>query len=369
MYDEDVVMFEEYFTSSSKIEYEIRKKYGSQAKILQEKRIGRGLLSFILPPKIQVTGYVENKQKKQEEEVQKNILKEIESLKKKLPVIDSGTNANSPRKFKGIQAAMEVLEKNGFASACIEDFQNTMLASHTVEELEDKQTMQQSLVAYLEKRIQVYDDSAVERKQKIITLVGPTGMGKTTCIMKLAAKLRNEKKETDQTQVRIISLDYFKVGAEEQIRKFADFVKIECYSNNDSSEFMTLLKKGKRPEVLFVDTAGKSSNSKDDLLTYKDYLDSYEKKMHIFLVLAANVSAIDLSHAIESFSVYNIRGVILTKLDETQCPGLALSVCMQKSIPIAYISYGQNLVGKIEKAETEQILKRLHGLKYETIKG
>lgn len=368
--ENDTVLFEEYFTRSADILPQLQTKYGKKVKILSQENMNRGILRFFRPPKIKVVGFVEHEKKQDNEDIVatlKTVVSEMLYSFKDTAHENSNASDATFEKFEGLKHAMSCLEKNGFSSAVIDDFQKTMLSKLYVHDLEDVSLMKQKLIAYLTKKIRFCDNNKEITKEKVLALIGPTGIGKSTCAMKLAVKFKREKKKSknEDLNVGIISLDYFKIAAPDQIKKFSDVLGVEFYHCNTPSELNSILRKKNRPGFLLIDTAGKSPRNREEVMTYKNFLEKQRKKIEIYLVIAANISSVDIHALIEAYLVYNVSGVILTKFDETSVPGTCISACIEHDLPIAYISSGQNLLKSFHRAAHNEIIKHLHEIQSE----
>lgn len=175
---------------------------------------------------------------------------------------------------------------------------------------------------------------------KKIALVGPTGVGKTTTLLKLYDLFSKEKK------VAIATLDHEKGGAFHQIEKYV------------KSSPLTEIKKLKDFDIALIDTAGCNYYEPDRVEKIRDQLIDNEH-IEVHLVLSSTMKEVDLYGAIHQFSIVPLHSVIMTKLDETLSNGSLVNLSAKIDIPISYIAYGYPLPGKIEPATAEEIAHKI----------
>lgn len=198
------------------------------------------------------------------------------------------------------------------------------------------------------------DFGGISYEKKYINVVGPTGVGKTTTLAKLAAKCVLEKKK----KVAFITTDTYRIAAIDQLKTYAKILNVPievCYNIDD---FKEAKKKFERYDYLFIDTAGRNfldSQYVKDLKLIIDFNDELES----YLVLAATAKPSDMLAVYEQFSVIPIKKLIFTKLDETTSRGSLIDVMIKTKKGIAYTTNGQNVPDDIEKATTEHIVEQI----------
>ena len=187
---------------------------------------------------------------------------------------------------------------------------------------------------------------------RIIAFVGPTGVGKTTTIAKLAtqAKLIGGK------EVAIISADTFRIAAVEQLKTFANIAEIPFEVVYSIDEIKNAVAKFSRMDLIFIDTTGRSQKDKMNLKEIGNMLSSVEPG-EVHLVLSVTTKYKDILDILEKFKTLFINRIIFTKLDETTSLGLILNVAEKVRKPISYITFGQNVPEDIEKADSRKIAK------------
>ncbi len=221
-----------------------------------------------------------------------------------------------------------------------------------------------SLLQYLMSRQIRVGGSFLERSTDkgslVVILAGPTGVGKTTTIAKLAAgfTLKHGKK------VRLINLDTYRIGALEQLRIYGDLMGLPVDVAGTPDRFLELLDIGavSPDEVVLVDTAGMSSRETEKL---KPFVDGVLAKSHldvtVSLVLAASAKAADLEDALERFMPLSPRSLIVTKLDETRCLGSVYPFLSRSPVPVSYVTTGQRVPDDIEVAHPGKLSQWILG--------
>ncbi|MGE5499648.1 MAG: flagellar biosynthesis protein FlhF [Syntrophothermus sp.] len=194
-----------------------------------------------------------------------------------------------------------------------------------------------------------------KQKTKVIALVGPTGVGKTTCIAKLAVI----SKILHNLNIGLISLDTFRLGAIDQLKIFSEISNIELRVAYDPNEVPSLLNSFKKKDIVFVDTAGRSQNNTELLKDTRKFLANL-KADEIYLVLSATSTTKHLLDVAEKFKVLNYNGVVFTKLDEAVSFGNILNLCVNHNIPVTYLTNGQVIPDDIIAADSEFIANMIY---------
>jgi flagellar biosynthesis protein FlhF len=205
----------------------------------------------------------------------------------------------------------------------------------------------------------VVSNPSVSRRygQKIMMLVGPTGVGKTTTIAKLAglARARDEHQKTV-----LITLDTYRVAAVEQLRVFAKILKIPLEVAVSQQDFLECLERHQEADLILIDTAGRSPKDQaghDELVA----MTRGACKIETHLVLAAPVDESVLMDTIQRYQSLPIHNVILTKLDETSKFGGIYNVLSQVAIPVSYLSAGQRVPEDLESATPQRLVELVYG--------
>ncbi len=183
------------------------------------------------------------------------------------------------------------------------------------------------------------------RTPTAIALVGPTGVGKTTTIAKLAARVVCHLRR----RIELITLDTYRIAATEQLRIYAEIIGAGYHVAHSVDELDSLVRRYSRNATVLVDTAGRSPAELSDEMELGNYLSSCDELLKI-LVLPATTHPVDAHAAVRQFSLFGPDQLILTKLDETTRPGAAISVAGDAALPLAYLCSGQRVPEDLERA-------------------
>lgn len=186
----------------------------------------------------------------------------------------------------------------------------------------------------------------------VVALVGPTGVGKTTTIAKMASRfvMRNSA-----SQLALISTDCYKIGAQAQLKTFADLLGVPIHVAATEGELYTLLASLASKKLILIDTAGLSQ--KDSLINQqptktKMGLDSIRN----YLVMSAATQLSVMSDVVDAFSKVGLKGCILTKLDEATQLGNAITIMIEKSLPLIYTSSGQRVPEDLDTIKARELI-------------
>ena len=187
----------------------------------------------------------------------------------------------------------------------------------------------------------------------VVALVGPTGVGKTTTVAKLAARfaLRHGRRH-----VALVTTDSYRIGAHEQLRTYGRILGIPVQTAGDRDELAAVLNHARDRKLVLIDTAGVSQ--RDLHLTEKlSSLSLGEQRIRNYLVLSATSQAQVQGEVIKSFRKAGLHRCILTKMDETSNLGGTLATLIQHGLPAAYITDGQQVPDDLHPARAEKLVK------------
>ena len=197
-----------------------------------------------------------------------------------------------------------------------------------------------------------------ENQPKYIFFMGPTGVGKTTTIAKIASDFKIKRK----LNIALVTADTYRVAAVEQLRTYANILSVPVkvlYSPEDMEKLKPVLD---RFDVVLIDTAGRShknAKQRDDLRNLINTID--EKDRDTYLVLSATTKYNDLTNIVESYSDISNYKLLFTKLDETTSIGNILKIKLLTNAQLSYIACGQEVPDDISKLDAQSIAKQLLG--------
>jgi flagellar biosynthesis protein FlhF len=188
--------------------------------------------------------------------------------------------------------------------------------------------------------------------RRIIALVGPTGVGKTTTVAKLAANL----KLTQGARVGLITVDTYRIAAVEQLKTYAEIIDLPLAVVNDPAEMPRALEELGPVEIVFIDTAGRSPRDEVKIRELAEFMQQ-ARPDEVYLVLSAVAGQRSLSSALERFRAVQVDRLILTKLDEAESLGGVLAVLGLSSRPVSYLTTGQAVPDDIEPADRKRLAR------------
>jgi len=198
-----------------------------------------------------------------------------------------------------------------------------------------------------------HETKASSGGKKIIMLVGPTGVGKTTTLAKLAARYAFQQEI--KYRVGIITLDTYRIGAVEQLMQYAKMMKLPIEAVVDPTEFKTALSSLRGCDIILIDTIGSSHYDKKKISKITSFIKAESSlSIDISLVLPANTKYEDLKEIYSSFSAeLDIDTLMVTKIDETKCFGNMFSLLYDVKKPVSYFSTGQEVPEDLIVATSE----------------
>lgn len=202
-----------------------------------------------------------------------------------------------------------------------------------------------------------------EKGPKIVMFMGPTGVGKTTTIAKIASSFVMEQKK----KVVLLTADTYRIAAAEQLRTYANILEIPfrvIYSEEDAR---IAVRDFRESDYIFVDTMGHSHQNEEQLDNMKKLLKEMKEagECQSFLVLSAATKYRDLVKIAASYKTITDYQLIFTKLDETATLGNLMNIKLFTETPIAYVTYGQNVPSDIEVFNPQKTVKQLLSTKQE----
>jgi len=191
---------------------------------------------------------------------------------------------------------------------------------------------------------------------KIVALVGPTGVGKTTTIAKLAALYTMGRK----AKVALVTIDTFRVGAVEQLKTYSRIMGVPLEVASTAKELEKALSSHQDKDLILIDTVGRSPRDQEMLEGLRTMLDSsYSIETH--LCVAATTRERELRAIVESFGVMQITRLLVTKLDESSSFGSIVNLQIDKKLPLSYLTRGQRVPEDIEPASGKKVAELILG--------
>lgn len=188
----------------------------------------------------------------------------------------------------------------------------------------------------------------------VMALIGPTGVGKTTTLAKLAARVGLRERR----RVELITLDTYRIAAIEQLKTYAEIIGAGFHVPRSVLELDSLVRRLSGEATVLIDTIGRSPNDLADQMELADYL-RFNEEILKCLVLQATTHPTDAQVAAKKFALFGSDRLVITKLDETTRPGAAISLASDSGLPLTYLCAGQRVPEDIEGASAEAFTARV----------
>ncbi len=225
-------------------------------------------------------------------------------------------------------------------------------------DLNDPELLKARLASMVEEDIRVTGPIHSEPgKRRLVALVGPTGVGKTTTIAKLAANFRLKEKR----KVGLITVDTYRIAAVEQLRTYADIIDLPMAVVATPREMREAVARMSDLELVLLDTAGRSPRDEVKIQELKSML-AEANADEVHLVLSAAAGAASLVRIAEQFTSVGATTLLLTKLDEVHGLGNLPPLLRSSKLPISYVTNGQNVPDDIEPADSRRIARAVLGM-------
>ena len=209
----------------------------------------------------------------------------------------------------------------------------------------------EGLTKYLADNMQMADGLELKsRKRKIAALLGPTGVGKTTTLAKIAAQCVLEK----GISTAFITADTYRISAVEQLKTYADILGLPIAIVYTPDELKEAIQKFRQKQLILIDTAGRSQHNRRQMAELKDFL-AVNPNIEKYLVLSATTKNEDAKDIVDKFSVCKPDKVIFTKTDETKSLGIILNILCKKDMRLSYLTNGQSVPDDIVSAEAGKL--------------
>ncbi len=253
-----------------------------------------------------------------------------------------------PPEFAGIY---NTSKKSGMSQLHLDDIMKSTLEHMPSYMKNAPETIERYFQVLLKKMVGVRIEREIPKgHKKIVMLVGPTGVGKTTTLAKLAARFSFIE---HRYKVGIITLDTYRIGALEQLFQYAKMMKLPFEDVVDTQDFQKALDTLSYCDLILIDTVGASQFDREKLLKISKFLHASERSIDVNLVVSASTKLEDLRDIYANFSFLDLDTMIVTKFDETKGFGNVFSLASETSLPLSYFSIGQEVPDDIMPASSE----------------
>lgn len=188
----------------------------------------------------------------------------------------------------------------------------------------------------------------------VYMLVGPTGVGKTTTIAKLAAHYSLQKRQP----IALITADTYRIGAVSQLRTYSDLIQAPLDVAYTPEELASLVQQHRDKSLILIDTPGRSPGDSEQLSVLESFVSALDAP-HLEIALAAGTPLLDARRIVDRFSMVPPQGIVLTKIDETSQFGSVCALLVERQLSLSYFTTGQRVPEDIEVASNQALLERL----------
>jgi len=357
------MIHETFVASNPKSAYELAvEKYGTNITLVSAKQIKyddgvlRSEITVAIPDDIyEKVSFGEVLSKDYDED----LLAEILELKEQLSLMKDDMHKEIQDANPVVLEVKELFMRKGISGHWLEGMFQTLLGSDI---LEDAKLLASYLLEEIDDALKVTEEDLTH--PKVMMIVGPTGVGKTTTIAKLAARYAYLLDK--RYKVALVNLDSFKVGAIEQLEHYAEIMQIKHFVVDDVNMFKETLEKLDGYDVILVDTAGMSPYDTEKFIKTVEFVKTDEfHQIEVSLLLSATVKYEDMDDIYKNFSFLNLTSLIISKFDETKHFGTLLNFMLLYNLPMSYFTIGQEVPDDLLLADKEFLLEQFIGDIYE----
>lgn len=341
-----------------------------------------GIKVFFVPTRPQYSGFsrtqsavsVNSDAQKFDEEknkiLEKNNFKQNSQIQEVLDVVKSmqeqisSSKSFATEEHPTISKIESLLENNEFSSSYIRRILDRIRKEFPLDALDDLDLVQKTVVEWIGESISI-KEPVYESRPQIIILVGPTGVGKTTTVAKLAARYAfgtsgNEARKN----VRIITVDWYRIGAREQIEIYGQTMQVPVSKAESSSDIGQILDTYRNDEdYIIIDSTGYSPKDYENIAKMKKVLDVRNYSVQTYLCMSASTVISDMKEIMQQYEIFGYNSVIITKFDETSHIGNIVCALSDKGKSLTYLTTGQKVPNYFEQAKVVRLLSELSGFK------
>ncbi|MCQ2575502.1 MAG: hypothetical protein MJ162_02085 [Treponema sp.] len=297
-----------------------------------------------------------------------NLTSKIDELQKQVAQINTNVTNVTNEVPESIRKIEELLEMNEFTPSYIRMIEEKIRSTFRIDQQDDFKLIERYVIDWIGESIEIAPEPVV-RPPHVIIIVGPTGVGKTTTIAKLASNtiLDAKNKNLPRPELCIVTIDTMRVGAQEQLKKFGDILGKSVLKAESSADVKEIYDQYREHvDYIFIDTSGYSPNDATHISEMKNMLD-VKMNPDVYLSVCASTKSSDLQNIFRNYEPFAYESVIVTKCDETKQLGNVISVLWDRHKKISYITDGQRVPRNIHRASVVEILMNLSGFNIDRV--
>jgi flagellar biosynthesis protein FlhF len=288
------------------------------------------------------------------------ILKELRDLSEKMDTVSVG--GGPAEEHSSLTQIEELMYQNDFSSAYTKAMLARIKKEFTLDSLDDFEAVQSKVVEWIGESIKIHGENKSPRRPRIMVLVGPTGVGKTTTIAKLAAAYGVNGWGRAPQSVRMITIDGYRIAARQQLEIYGEIMGIPVsYVGSNDELRKAIVRHSTEADLILVDTIGKSPRDAVELGKMKQFLEACGSSAEVHLAMSASTKYSDIKEILQQFAPFNYQSVVITKLDETIRVGSAISALAEQGKAVSFITDGQSVDKHIHRASVVRFLINLEG--------
>ena len=255
-----------------------------------------------------------------------------------------------------VKKYLKGLEDHEVDKVIVNEIKEKLMETLDSEKQQSDAIVRNTIYNILSKYMKEPEPFTFTKDRKVIIVIGPTGVGKTTTLAKLAANMVL----TEKKKVGLITSDTYRISAVEQLKTYSEIIGVPLSIIYTPAEILNAIENYSDKDLVLVDTAGRSHKDKYQLMELKTLIKS-SINYEVYLVMSATTKFSDCIEIIKNYSFLDDYKLLFTKMDETSAFGVILNVAYITKKPISYITTGQSVPDDIEIADNSKIINCLLG--------
>ena len=297
-----------------------------------------------------------------------SLSQKMDEMNKQINSMNNTLTTASGELHPTIKHIEDLMEQNEFTMSYTRMIEEKIKGQFSLEELDDINLVERYVVDWIGETIQIAPQKHF-RPPHVIVIIGPTGVGKTTTLAKLAAStiLNAKNNNIPKPKLCIFTIDSMRVGALEQLSRLGDLMDQKVLKAETSDHVKEIYEEYKdHVDYIFVDTGGYSPNDATHIGTMKNVLD-VNMNPDVYLSVTASTKSSDLQTIFRNYEPLAYESVIVTKCDESKQFGNIISVLWEKRKTVSYITDGQIISRNLHPASVIEFLKKLNGFNIDRV--